>query len=156
VSNGNREIERKYLLTALPPRVLTAPVVHIDQGYLPGIRINERVRRSKRDGAVRYYRTIKSGVGIERLEVEEEIDERFFSAVWPLTLGHRVEKRRYEVADGEFVWEVDEFLDRSGLWLAEVELNAVEQVAPLPGWLAEFVEREVTEEVRYTNYALSQ
>jgi CYTH domain-containing protein len=95
-------------------------------------------------------------VGIERLEVEEEIDERFFSAVWPLTLGHRVEKRRYEVADGEFVWEVDEFLDRSGLWLAEVELNAVEQVAPLPGWLAEFVEREVTEEVRYTNYALSQ
>ena len=86
MSNGNREIERKYLLTALPPRVLTAPAVHIDQGYLPGTRINERVRRSKRDGAVRYYRTIKSGVGIEKLEIEEEIDERFFAAVWPLTL----------------------------------------------------------------------
>jgi CYTH domain-containing protein len=156
VSNGNREIERKYLLTALPPRVLTAPAVHIDQGYLPGIRINERVRRSKREGAVRYYRTIKSGVGIEKLEIEEEIDERFFAAVWPLTLGHRVEKRRYEVRDGEFLWEVDEFLDRSGLWLAEVELSAVDEVVVVPAWLAEFVEREVTEEVRYTNHALSK
>ena len=115
MSNGNREIERKYLLTALPPRVRTAPAVHIDQGYLPGVRINERVRRSTRDGVVRYHRTIKSGVGIEKLEIEEEIDGRFFAAVWPLTLGHRVEKRRYEVPDGEFLWEIDEFLDRSGL-----------------------------------------
>jgi CYTH domain-containing protein len=67
-----------------------------------------------------------------------------------------VEKRRYEVPDGKLVWEVDEFLDRSGLWLAEVELSAVDQVAPLPAWLAEFVEREVTEEIRYTNHALSK
>ena len=155
VSNGNREIERKYLLTALPLRVLTAPAAHIDQGYLPGVRINERVRRTKRNGAVRYYRTIKSGAGIEKLEIEEETDERFFAAVWPLTLGHRVEKRRYEVAEGELLWEVDEFLDRTGLWLAEVELTAVDQVVVLPGWLAEFVEREVTEEVRYTNHALA-
>jgi CYTH domain-containing protein len=156
VSIGNREIERKYLLTALPARVLTAPAVHIDQGYLPGARINERVRRAKRDGVVRYYRTIKSGVGIEKLETEEETDERFFATVWPLTLGHRVEKRRYEVPEGELLWEVDEFLDRSGLWLAEVELSAVDQVVVVPGWLAEFVEREVTEDVRYTNHALSK
>ncbi len=104
MSTGNREIERKYLLTGLPPRVLTAAAVHIDQGYLPGVRINERVRRSKRDGAVRYYRTIKSGAGIEKLEIEEETDERFFAAVWPLTLGHRIEKRRYEVPDGGGSW----------------------------------------------------
>jgi hypothetical protein len=51
MSTGNREIERKYLLTALPPRVLTAPAVYIDQGYLPGVRINER-SPSKRDGVV--------------------------------------------------------------------------------------------------------
>jgi len=139
VPNGNREIERKYLLTALPPRVLTAPAVHIDQGYLPGVRINERVRRTKRDGSVRYYRTIKAGAGIEKLEIQEEIDERFFTAVWPLTVGHRIEKRRYEVPDGGLLWEVDEFLDRSGLWVAEVELSAVDQVVVVPGWLAEYV-----------------
>jgi adenylate cyclase len=156
VANGNREIERKYLLTALPPRTRTASALHIDQGYLPGRRINERVRRTERDGSLRYYRTIKSGAGIEKLEIEEETDERFFSAVWPLTLGHRVEKRRYEVPEGELVWEIDEFLDRSGLWLAEVELNAVDQHVTVPGWLAEFVEREVTEDGRYTNYALSR
>jgi CYTH domain-containing protein len=156
VANGNREIERKYLLTGLPARVLTAPAVHIDQGYLPGVRINERVRRTTRDGVVRYYRTIKSGAGIEKLEIEEETDERFFAGVWALTLGHRVEKRRYEVPEGDLLWEVDEFLDRSGLWLAEIELSAVDQVVVVPAWLAEFVEREVTEEVRYTNHALSK
>ncbi|HEV8445509.1 MAG TPA: hypothetical protein VGQ44_01770 [Gemmatimonadaceae bacterium] len=156
MANGNREIERKYLLVGLPPRATTAPALHIDQGYLPGRRINERVRRTKSDDTVRYYRTIKSGSGISRLEIEEETDERFFSAVWPLTLGHRIEKRRYQVAEGDLIWEIDEFLDRSGLWFAEVELSAVDQRVLVPGWLAEFVEREVTEDGRYTNYALSK
>jgi len=156
VANGNREIERKYLLTGLPSRATTAPALHIDQGYLPGRSINERVRRTKRDGALRYYRTIKSGSGISKLEIEEETDERFFSTVWPLTLGHRIEKRRYEVAEGDLVWEIDEFLDRPGFWLAEVELSAVDQPVTVPGWLAEFVDREVTEDGAYTNYALSK
>ena len=156
MAKGNREIERKYLLTALPPRTRTASALHIDQGYLPGRRITERIRRTERDGSLRYYRTIKSGAGIEKLEIEEETDERFFSAVWPLTVGHRIEKRRYEVPEGELVWEIDEFLDRPGLWFAEVELTAVDQPVVVPEWLAEFVEREVTEDGRYTNYALSK
>jgi CYTH domain-containing protein len=156
VTKGNREIERKYLLTALPPHARTAPPVHIDQGYVPGQRINERVRRTERDGALHYYRTIKSGAGIEKLEIEEESDERFFLAVWPLTVGHRIEKLRYAVRDGDVVWEIDEFVDRSGLWFAEVELRAVDQRVVVPAWLAEFVEREVTEDGRYTNYALSK
>ena len=156
VANGNREIERKYLLSGLPPRARTAPAIDIIQGYLPGDRINERVRRSLSEGTVRYYRTIKSGAGIEKLEIEEETDKRFFDAVWPITLGHRVEKRRYAVPEGELVWEVDEFLDRSGLWLAEVELTNVSQRVVVPDWLAAFVVREVTEEVSYTNHALAK
>ncbi len=150
------EIERKYLLTALPPRVHSAGSVHIHQGYLPGVRITERVRRTVGDEGTRYYRTIKSGSGIERLEIEEETDERFFSTVWPLTRGHRVEKRRYRVPDGDVTWEVDEFLDREGLWVAEVELRTVEQRVVAPDWLAPSIEREVTDEDEYTNYALSK
>src|SRR5262249_24432346 len=135
VAKGNREIERKYLLTDLPPRAGSAPALHIVQGYLPGKRINERVRRTESEGSLHFYRTIKSGTGIEKLEIEAETDERFFSAVWPLTLGHRIEKRRHEVRDGELLWQVDEFIDPSGLWVAEVELSTPDERVVVPRWL---------------------
>ena len=153
---GNREVERKYLLRGLPPETKGATTLHIDQGYLPGERINERVRRTRLDGTVRYYRTIKSGAGIDRLEIEEEIDEVFFATVWPLTQGHRIEKRRYLVPAGKVTWEIDEFLDRSGLWLAEVELEDVKQRVRVPAWLKRYVDREVTDDGRYTNHALAR
>lgn len=154
--NDNREIERKYLLRNLPTRVAGTPSFEIDQGYLPGQRISERVRRSRGSGGVRYYRTIKSGNGIVRSEIEEETTELFFLTVWPLTRGCRVRKRRYVVQEGGVEWEIDEFLDRDGLWLAEVELETVDQVVQPPEWLREAIEREVTDDPAYTNYALAR
>jgi CYTH domain-containing protein len=152
----DQEIERKYLLRGLPDRVAGAPVLEIDQGYLPGKRINERIRRTRSDAGVRFYRTLKAGSGLVRLEIEEETTEAFFMAVWPLTRGARVAKRRYLVPDADVTWEIDEFVDRSGLWLAEVELRDAEQVAPVPAWLAAFVVREVTTDRAFTNHALAK
>jgi CYTH domain-containing protein len=154
--SDDREIERKYLLRALPERVLTADSLEIDQGYIPGVRINERIRRTRGADGVRYYRTMKLGTGMDRLELEDETTEQFFQATWPLTRGARVWKRRYLVPEGELVWEIDEFLDRSGLWLAEVELDHVDQVVTIPDWLAPVVVREVTFEKEYTNPALAR
>jgi CYTH domain-containing protein len=156
MSNNDREIERKYLLRALPQRTNGAPSLEIDQGYLPGERINERVRRTLGADGIRYYRTIKSGSGIERLEIEEETSELFFTTVWPLTRGCRIRKRRYLVDDGGVTWEIDEFLDRQGLWLAEIELERVDDVVVPPDWLREAIEREVTDEPQYTNHALAR
>ena len=156
MTTNDREIERKYLLRELPTRVSEAPSLEIDQGYLPGVRINERVRRSRDESGVRYYRTIKMGFGLERLEIEEETTELFFTTVWPLTRGRRVHKRRYLVPEGSVTWEIDEFLDRAGLWLAEVELESVDQVVALPDWLRDAVDREVTYDRAYTNHALSR
>jgi CYTH domain-containing protein len=155
---SDREIERKYLLTGLPPLARGASSLHIHQGYLPGKRITERVRRAVSDdgSGTHYYRTIKAGQGIERFEIEDETDERFFTTVWPLTRGHRIEKRRYRVPDGDVIWEIDEFLDRSGLWFAEVELKSVEQKVVVPEWLGSFVDHEVTDDATYTNFALSK
>lgn len=154
--SNNREIERKYVLRELPSRVHGSPSFEIDQGYLPGDRINERVRRSRGERGVRYFRTIKTGAGIERTEIEEETTELFFSTVWPLTRGCRVHKRRYLVQERDVVWEIDEFLDRDDLWLAEVELESAEQVVQPPGWLLDVIEREVTDDPRYTNHALAR
>jgi CYTH domain-containing protein len=154
---ANREIERKYLLSGRPSGVDGARSVEVDQGYLPGDRINERVRRMRdADGAVTYFRTIKAGAGLERLEVEEETTQAFFETVWPLTRGARVHKRRHYVPGDGVTWEIDEFLDRGGLWLAEVELDHVERQVVVPDWLAGVVVREVTHEPAYTNHALAK
>ena len=93
------EIERKYLLRGRPPAVEHARSVEIDQGYLPGGEIRERIRRIRDSGGFKFVRTLKAGLGIERIEIEEETTEQFFLAVWPLTRGCRVQKRRYDVPD---------------------------------------------------------
>ena len=155
MATNDREIERKYLLRALPLEVRSARTLEIDQGYLPGTRINERIRRARDGSNVKYFRTIKTGQGIARFEVEEETTETFFLAVWPLTRGARVQKRRYLMPEGDVIWEIDEFLDRDGLWLAEVELRDVDQVVDIPRWLSVVMDREVTDDPSYTNHALA-
>ena len=149
------EIERKFLLTELPPVAASAPSVDIEQGWLPGKRLQERLRRVRDADVERYYRTVKRGTGISRLEVEDETSKELFDSLWPLTEGRRVRKKRYKVSDGPLVWEIDEFTDRH-LALAEVELDSEDTVVKLPGWLEGFVVREVTGEKEYLNRTLAR
>lgn len=154
------EIERKYLLRALPDAARRARVSALEQGWLPGEKIVERLRRVRPlgegdDGAVRWYRTIKVGRGLARLELEEETPAELAEALWPLTEGRRVTKRRYCLREGERIWEIDEFTDRV-LFLAEVELPTEEAVVEIPAWLAPYLVREVTGEPAYVNRALAR
>ena len=151
-----REIERKFLLSGLPAGVSRHPSVIVDQGYLPGTAVRERVRRMQDNASLRYFRTIKVGTGIERFEFEEETTDTFFVAVWPLTRGHRVRKRRYQVPAGERTWEIDEFLDRDSLVLAEIELERADERVEPPAAIAAVLVREVTDEPDFSNYRLSR
>lgn len=148
------EIERKYLLSGLPPILVGRPHRELDQGYIPGERLQERVRRIRKDGEEWYVRTVKVGSGIRRIELQDETDRQTFEVLWPLTWGHRVAKRRYSVPAGRLVWEVDEFTDRD-LVLAEVELPSEDMEPKLPDWIAPYVEREVTGEPEYLNVNLA-
>ena len=148
------EIERKYLLRALPPLPL-AEVHEIEQGWLPGERLQERLRRVTEQGEARCWRTVKLGRGLTRVEVEEECPPALFESLWPLTLGLRVKKRRHVVAEGARAWEIDEFLDRE-LVLAEIELASADEAVVLPDWLAPYVVREVTDEDTYVNRRLAR
>jgi len=152
---GDVEIERKYLLAGLPDRVRSETPAEIDQGYLPGERIHERLRRVASRGGTKWYRTVKLGEGVTRQEIEEQMSEELFTALWPLTEGRRVRKRRYRIAAGALVWEIDEFLDRE-LALAEVELPSAETVPVPPDWLAPYLTRDVTEDPAYLNINLAQ
>jgi len=151
------EIERKYLLSDLPSGPLGDPattVQDIAQGYLPGGHVTERVRAVVADGVTRWYRTVKGGNGLVRLELEDQIDRNLFDALWPLTAGRRVHKRRYLVREGDVEWTIDEFLDRP-LTLAEVELAQPDDAPPPPSWLAPHVDREVTGDPTYDNARLA-
>lgn len=150
----DREIERKYLLRRMPRLPEGAVRTDIVQGYIPGDRLNERVRRVRREGGVRYYRTIKMGTGLSRMEVEEETTEDIFLHLWRLTKGKRIRKRRFRVQEGGLTWEIDRFRGRR-LYLAEVELPSEDADAPIPEWLAPYVEREVTGEREYLNLHLA-
>lgn len=149
-----REIERKYLLTAVPPFVRGKPYARLAQGYVPGEAIVERVRRKSDRSGTKYFRTVKLGRGIERIEIEEKIGSRLFTSLWVLTEGRRVLKRRYAIEDGGHTWEIDVFTDRT-LVLCEVELSRADETPTLPDWLAPYVEREVTDEDAYVNLNLA-
>ncbi|MCB9553353.1 MAG: CHAD domain-containing protein [Myxococcales bacterium] len=150
------EIERKYLLSGLPPAAEAAgPPAELDQGYLPGERLIERIRRVRTAAGERFVRTVKTGKGVRRVELEEDCDAATYAALWPLTEGRRVQKVRYAVPDGDRVWEIDAFTDRA-LWLAEIELPHEDAAVVFPDWLAAYVVRDVTDEGEYTNRRLSK
>lgn len=154
VQSGH-EIERKYLLRAMPPQAREGAAVEIAQGYVPGEQLHERLRRIDGDGRTRHVRTVKLGDGVRRIEIEEETSREIFEAMWPLTEGHRLVKRRWRVADSGLTWEIDEFLDRD-LVLAEVELPSPEIRPALPSWLEPLVVREVTDDPEYVNLRLAR
>lgn len=149
------EIERKWLLSALPPEALTVRPAEFRQGYLPGEALVERIREEIRDDRTRWMRTVKLGCGISRIEVEEETAPEFGQALFALTAGRRVSKRRYAIVNGALTWEIDDFTDRS-LVLAEVELPSEDTLVPIPEWIAPFIVREVTGEREFTNWHLAR
>lgn len=150
------EIERKYLLRDCPPEAASASATLIEQGWLPGATLRERLRRAvNADGTVRYTRTIKLGPIGARIEIEEDTDETLFAALWPLTVNARIRKRRFTIPDGPHAWEIDVFLDRN-LVVAEVELASITDIPTLPTWLIPFVVRDVSADPAYLNSVMAR
>ncbi|MBI4502758.1 MAG: CHAD domain-containing protein [Gemmatimonadetes bacterium] len=149
------EIERKFLLTGVPEIAREVVPLEIDQGWIAGQMVSERVRRTRAPGSENYSRTIKLGEGLVRSEFEEPMTPDVFETLWPLTARRRISKRRYPVPDGDRVWEIDEFTDRE-LVLAEVELDAEQEEVTPPEWLKPYVVREVTGEPEYVNVNLAR
>lgn len=160
-SSAPLEIERTYLLSAMPPLPAGHRAVRIEQGYLPdpapGAQevVEGRLRRKvDAEGRVTCFHTVKRGEGLVRTEVERAIDEAELARLWPATAGRRLSKTRYLVSEGSLTWEIDRF-DGWALVLAEVELPSVDAEAPLPAWLLPYVVRDVTEDPAYRNYQLA-
>ncbi len=146
------EIERKFLVNEMPGNLEKYPSNYISQGYLESADDETEVR-IRRIGD-RFFKTVKSGEGLERNEVETEINRDTFDRQWPLTEGMRVEKRRYEIPYSEHVIELDVYSGAlEGLIVAEVEFESVEDSVRFtpPLWFG----REITDDVRYRNRSLA-
>jgi CYTH domain-containing protein len=149
------EIERKFLVIGEGWRASAgraASGVRYRQGYLPtGSSVTVRVRV----GGERGYLTIKGlHAGLSRAEFEYEIPladaEQMLAALCVQPL---IEKTRYRVPHAGLIWEVDEFDGANApLVLAEVELESEAQPVNAPDWVGP----EVSSDVRYTNFYLSQ
>ena len=146
------EIERKFLLDALPDLPPGATAYRMEQGYFPDA---VRLRRSVApDGSIECTHTLKKGTGLVRQEIERTIAEQEFDDLWPRTEGRRLRKTRHRITEAGFTWEIDEY-DDIDLVLAEVELPTPDTEAPPPPWLIPHIIREVTDDPDYQNYRLA-
>lgn len=145
------EIERTFLVDALPPDLDRYPSTAIRQGYLAvtdDVEVRIRARGDDR------LLTVKGGNGRVRRETTITISAEKFDELWPLTEGRRIEKRRWVIPQGELELEVDVFAGTlEGLALVEVEFDsepASHDFTP-PPWFG----RDVTDDVAYGNANLA-
>jgi CHAD domain-containing protein len=163
------DLERRFLLRRVPASARPYARQEIEQGWLPGLRVVERVQplgspplgSQPRGDKPRppILRSTRPATGPAPAAApagpEGEVEPALFEAMWPLTAGRRVHKRRHVVMDFGLQWEIDEFLDRE-LVLLEVASAGGDAPLELPEWLAPYVVREVTGERGYTGRALAR
>jgi adenylate cyclase len=148
-----QEIERKFLVVSEDFKNEAFKNSRIKQGFLnthPERTVRLRITGDKA------FITIKgksSKNGLSRFEWEKEIDIDEAEALFELCEPGIIEKTRYLVKAGDFVFEIDEFYgENEGLKVAEIELNKETDTFEKPQWLG----REVTGEVKYYNSQLSK
>jgi len=139
-----KEIERKFRVIKDTWRNVKG--TRYRQGYLNSAKKRNVRVRTMEDKA---YLTIKGiAIGASRMEFEYEIPLQDADELLEICEKPLIEKTRYKVQEGGFVWEVDEFFrENQGLIVAEVELASEDQKFPKPDWVGE----EVTGDPRYFN-----
>jgi len=144
------EIERKFLVVGDDYRRQAFASDRIKQGYIcsgHGRTVRVRLRGS------RGFLTIKGPSidgGLSRYEFEKEITCDEAEQLFKLCEPGLIDKMRFLVKshDGLHIFEVDEFYgDNEGLIMAEVELEAPDEMFEKP----DFIGQEVTGDRRYYN-----
>jgi adenylate cyclase len=144
------EIERKFRVDVdhAPP---LGEGTRLRQAY---VAVDGDVEARVRDKGGTYLLTVKGGRGVERTEVEIEIDAASFDELWRLAPDRRIDKVRHEVPVDGHTAEVDLYAGAlDGLAVVEVEFDsrqAADGFEP-PPWFGD----EVTGDPRWSNAALA-
>lgn len=146
------EIERKFVLSDVPPAQLLGTGVRLRQGYIAedgDVQVRVRIA----GGAATL--TVKAGHGLSRTEVEAAIGLDAAEALWPHTAGRRIEKVRHRVPLEGLVADVDVYEGAlAGLCTAEVEFASADDAGHFeaPPWFG----RDVTAERGWDNASLAR
>lgn len=152
------EIERKFLI-AMPDEAFlkTCSASAITQTYLVcDGNTTERVRERAYPDHCEYTHTIKYKLNnMRRIEDERQIDEDTYTALLERADPARrpIRKVRYCFEHEGRVWELDVFPFWKNSAYLEIELTGEDEAFTLPPGLR--LLREVTDDPRYTNAALS-
>lgn len=145
------EIERKFLISKLPPNVETYPSQLLEQAYL----CTEPVVRVRRSDDT-YTLTYKSKGLMSREEYNLPLTPESYEHLKTKADGNIIRKKRYRIPfDSRLTIELDVFAAPfEGLLLAEVEFSSEEEALAFsaPAWFGE----EVTWSTDYHNSTLSQ
>jgi len=152
-NQNNIEIERKYLIKALPENLDSLESHIIAQGYIsrePVVRI--------RKWDEEYILTIKSK-GFSHIEVEKNLSKDEYNSLSQMVIGNTIEKTRYIIPLAPYGYpdlklELDIFHSfLEGLIIGEVEFPSIEKaesfVAP------DFLGEDVSDNPKYYNSYLS-
>lgn len=149
----SQEIERKFLVNSNEFIRQASGKFRIVQGFLnndPSRTVRIRIIEDK--GII----TIKGASnksGTTRFEWEKEISINEAESLLKLCLPGIIDKTRYEIPVGKYLYEVDIFEgENEGLILAEIELENENDSYETPSWLG----KEVTGDTKYYNSQLSQ
>lgn len=144
------EIERKFLTINDSWRSQISESLPMRQGYL-----TESGNSSVRIRIVGDHANINiksATLGIQRLEYEYAIPLGDANEMLDrLSVGPLIEKVRHHVMVAGKLWEVDEFKgENSGLIVAEIELDSVDEEITKPDWAGD----DVSDDPRYYNISL--
>jgi adenylate cyclase len=149
------EIERKFILPENPAGNGLGAGVALRQGYLAEEgAVEVRLRITPSEATL----TVKAGTGQTRTEVELAISMEQAEALWPHTIGRRIDKTRHRVELDDplgSVAEVDVYAGAlAGLCVAEVEFGSEADAAAFvpPAWFG----RELTGRTGWSNAALAR
>ena len=151
------EIERKFLVAGDGWRAAAHAVVPMAQGYINDMGAMDRGEqkasvRVRIQGDTAFLNLKSRELGATRQEFDYAIPVADARALLALCVGGVIDKRRHYVQHEGHLWEVDEFLgDNAGLVVAEIELDAADEVFVKPDWAA----AEITDQPRYYNLALA-
>ena len=130
------EIERKFLVTSDAFKEEAFAQNRIKQGYLSSV--PERTVRVRVKGNKGYLtiKGISNDSGMSRFEWEKEIPVTEAKELLLLCEKGVIDKTRFEVKQGNHVFEIDEFYgENEGLIVAEIELGSETESFEKPSWL---------------------
>jgi adenylate cyclase len=169
------EVERKFVVAKMPDLGDDTPSWEIEQGYLAiGAEGEVRLRRRGEGRVLTVKRGVMGGCSADarglrkeppvswseeqpvlcRSEAEVDLDQDQFDALWPLTEGRRLKKRRHLVPHGDLEIELDTYEgELEGLIVAEIEFPSEAEARRFEpaDWLGE----EVTGDPAYLNETLA-